>query len=91
VSAPDLSSALISALLSSTVSPATATNDVMFDILLAEDNLVNQKLAVKILKKYGHMVEIAENGSLAVDAFKARIQRNRLFDIILMRLASPPA
>ena len=91
MSAPDLSSALISALLSSTVSPATATNDVMFDILLAEDNLVNQKLAVKILKKYGHMVEIAENGSLAVDAFKARIQRNRLFDIILMRLASPPA
>jgi len=91
VSAPDLSSALISTLLSSTVSPATATNDVMFDILLAEDNLVNQKLAVKILEKYGHMVEIAENGSLAVDAFKARIQRNRLFDIILVRLASPPA
>jgi osomolarity two-component system sensor histidine kinase NIK1 len=64
----DLASALISALESSTVSPAAATNDVVFDILLAEDNLVNQKLAVKILEKYGHTVEIAENGSLAVDA-----------------------
>jgi len=90
VSAQDLSSALISALESSTVSPAAATNDVMFDILLAEDNLVNQKLAVKILEKYGHTVEIAENGSLAVDAFKARIQRNRPFDIILVRVAALP-
>jgi CheY-like chemotaxis protein len=29
--------------------------------LLAEDNIINQKLAVKILEKYGHIVEIAEN------------------------------
>ncbi|KAA1473198.1 hypothetical protein DENSPDRAFT_779569 [Dentipellis sp. KUC8613] len=89
VTAQDLSSALISALESSTVSPAAATNDVTFDILLAEDNLVNQKLAVKILEKYGHSVEIAENGSLAVDAFKARVQRNRPFDIILMDVSMP--
>ncbi|KAI0298323.1 hypothetical protein BC826DRAFT_999267 [Russula brevipes] len=73
VSTQDLASALISALESSTVSPAAATNEMMFDILLAEDNLVNQKLAVKILEKYGHSVEIAENGSLAVDAFKRDI------------------
>lgn len=86
MSVQDLASALISALESSTVSPAAATNDVIFDILLAEDNLVNQKLAVKILEKYGHTVEIAENGSLAVDAFRARVQRNRPFDIILVRM-----
>jgi osomolarity two-component system, sensor histidine kinase NIK1 len=84
VSAADLASALISALESSTVSPVAATNDITFDILLAEDNLVNQKLAVKILEKYGHVVEIAENGSLAVDAFKARVQKTRPFDIILV-------
>lgn len=84
MSAADLASALISALESSTVSPVAATNDVTFDILLAEDNLVNQKLAVKILEKYGHVVEIAENGSLAVEAFKARVQKNRPFDIILV-------
>ncbi|KAH9971282.1 hypothetical protein BJV74DRAFT_783695 [Russula compacta] len=89
ISTQDLASALISALESSTVSPAAATNDVMFDILLAEDNLVNQKLAVKILEKYGHTVEIAENGSLALDAFKARVQRNRPFDIILMDVSMP--
>lgn len=84
VTAQDLASALISALESNTVTPVVAENDVPYDILIAEDNLVNQKLAVKILEKYGHQVEIAENGSLAVDAFKARIQRNRPFDIILV-------
>ncbi|KAG6882669.1 hypothetical protein C0992_011023, partial [Termitomyces sp. T32_za158] len=83
VTAQDLASALISALESNTVSPVAAPNDVTFDILLAEDNLVNQKLAVKILEKYGHAVEIAENGSLAVDAFKGRVAQNRQFDIIL--------
>ena len=90
VSAADLASALISALESSTVSPVAATNDVTFDILLAEDNLVNQKLAVKILEKYGHVVEIAENGSLAVEAFKARVQKNRPFDIILVSIPWVP-
>jgi osomolarity two-component system sensor histidine kinase NIK1 len=83
--AQDLSTALISALESNTVSPVSAPNDITFDILLAEDNLVNQKLAVKILEKYGHSVEIAENGSLAVDAFKARVAQGRPFDIVLVR------
>lgn len=84
VTAQDLASALISALESNTVSPVAAPNDIVFDILLAEDNMVNQKLAVKILEKYGHSVEIAENGSLAVDAFKTRIQQGKPFDIILV-------
>ncbi|KAG2131142.1 hypothetical protein BD769DRAFT_1723957 [Suillus cothurnatus] len=89
VTAQDLASALISALESNTVSPVSAPNDVVFDILLAEDNMVNQKLAVKILEKYGHTVEIAENGSLAVEAFKARVQVNKPFDIILMDVSMP--
>ncbi|KAH8103228.1 hypothetical protein DFH11DRAFT_1692635 [Phellopilus nigrolimitatus] len=87
--AQDLSSALISALESNTVSPVAAPNDVTFDILLAEDNLVNQKLAVKILEKYGHTVEIAENGSLAVDSFKLRVAQGRPFDIVLMDVSMP--
>lgn len=45
---------------------------------------MNQKLAVKILEKYGHTVEIAENGSLAVDAFKGRVAQGKPFDIILV-------
>ncbi|KAH8104366.1 hypothetical protein DFH11DRAFT_1883396 [Phellopilus nigrolimitatus] len=80
----DLSSALNSALESN-----TAPNDVTFDILLAEDNLVNQKLAVKILEKHGHTVEIVENGSFAVDSFKLRVAQGRPFDIVLMDVSMP--
>jgi osomolarity two-component system sensor histidine kinase NIK1 len=65
-------------------------DDMTFDILLAEDNLVNQKLAVKILEMYGHTVEIAENGSLAVDAFKSRVHQSKLFDIILVGICFIP-
>ncbi|KAF9008664.1 hypothetical protein BDZ89DRAFT_1095245 [Hymenopellis radicata] len=89
VSSHDLSAALISALESNTVNAVLAPNDMTFDILLAEDNLVNQKLAVKILEKYGHSVEIAENGSLAVDAYKSRVRQHRTFDIILMDVSMP--
>src|ERR1700722_1050564 len=71
VTAADLASALISALESNTGGPVSAQKNVLYDILLAEDNLVNQKLAVRILERYGHTVEIAENGSLALEAFKA--------------------
>jgi osomolarity two-component system, sensor histidine kinase NIK1 len=61
---------------------------VKFDILFAEDNLVSQKVVVKILQKHGHAVEIVENGSLAVDAFEARARQNRPFDTILVRVVN---
>lgn len=75
---------LISALEANTVNSVVVPNDMPLNILLAEDNLVNQKLAVKILEKYGHTVEIAENGSLAVDAFKTRVLQNKPFNVILV-------
>ena len=39
------------------------------NILLAEDNIVNQKLAVKILEKRGHSVVVASNGKEAIEGF----------------------
>ncbi|KAH6890263.1 hypothetical protein BKA70DRAFT_1234748 [Coprinopsis sp. MPI-PUGE-AT-0042] len=76
VSAQDLTLSLISALESNPVSPISAPNNVTFAIVHAEDDSVNQKLAVKILKKYGHSVEIVESGGFAVDAFSARVPFN---------------
>ena len=85
VSLPDLASALISALESNTGTPVAAEIKTNFDVLIAEDNPVNQKLAVKFLERYGHSVEIAENGHLAVEAYKARAEQNRRYDAILVR------
>jgi two-component system, sensor histidine kinase and response regulator len=53
-------------------------------ILLAEDNKVNQTLAVRLLEKWGHSITIAENGRDAVRAFESTS-----FDIILMDVQMP--
>ncbi len=54
------------------------------NILLAEDNLINQKVAMAHLKKFGHKVTIANNGIEAVDYFsKFR------YDLILMDIQMP--
>lgn len=53
-------------------------------ILLAEDNIVNQKLAAKLLEKRGYRVTVASNGRKAVDAFEGE-----RFDLILMDVQMP--
>jgi signal transduction histidine kinase/CheY-like chemotaxis protein/ligand-binding sensor domain-containing protein/HPt (histidine-containing phosphotransfer) domain-containing protein len=53
-------------------------------ILLAEDNLVNQTLATRLLEKGGHSVVLAVNGRQAVETWK----RER-FDLILMDVQMP--
>jgi CheY-like chemotaxis protein/HPt (histidine-containing phosphotransfer) domain-containing protein len=53
-------------------------------VLLAEDNLVNQKLAVRLLEKEGHAVTVVGNGREALDA----IERGA-FDVVLMDVQMP--
>ncbi|MCG2779270.1 MAG: response regulator [Desulfobacterales bacterium] len=55
-----------------------------FNILMAEDNLVNQKLAMKMLEKRGHRVVVASNGREAVEALV-----KESFDLILMDIQMP--
>jgi signal transduction histidine kinase/DNA-binding response OmpR family regulator len=55
-------------------------------ILLAEDNPVNQKLAVLILNKAGYQVEVVNNGRKAVDVFTRQPDN---YDLILMDVQMP--
>ena len=58
-------------------------------ILLAEDNAVNQRLAVRVLEKQGHQVAVAANGRAAVDAWQAGRTGAGPFDLILMDIQMP--
>jgi CheY-like chemotaxis protein len=53
-------------------------------ILLAEDSLVNQRLAVAILEKQGHQVTVAGDGQAAMEALRAGP-----FDLVLMDVEMP--
>ena len=53
-------------------------------ILLAEDNLVNQKLALRLLEQMGYRADLASNGAEAVDSVK-----RQTYDVILMDVQMP--
>jgi signal transduction histidine kinase/ActR/RegA family two-component response regulator len=53
-------------------------------ILIAEDNLINQKLLARLLAKAGHRFEVAGNGKQAI----AMLSRDR-FDLVLMDVQMP--
>jgi CheY-like chemotaxis protein len=54
------------------------------NILLAEDNLINQKLAVRLLQKRGHTVTVANNGREALDTIE-----KTPFDLVMMDVQMP--
>jgi signal transduction histidine kinase/CheY-like chemotaxis protein len=53
-------------------------------VLLAEDDLVNQRLAMHLLEKHGHRVELVSNGRLALAAIM-----QEPFDLVLMDVQMP--
>ncbi len=53
-------------------------------VLLAEDNPVNQKLAVHMLQRFGHSVRVAGNGREVLEALD-----QEPFDVVLMDIQMP--
>ena len=53
-------------------------------VLVAEDNIVNQKLALRLLEKHGFVATIADNGRQALAALE-----NHAFDLVLMDVQMP--
>ena len=58
-------------------------------ILIAEDNLVNQRLIVRLLEKRGHRVIVAANGKEALAALEKAAMEKETFDLILMDVQMP--
>ena len=56
-------------------------------ILLVEDNVLNQEIAVEILQEAGFTVEVASDGSVAVE--KMKTARQGQYDLILMDVQMP--
>jgi osomolarity two-component system sensor histidine kinase NIK1 len=79
----DLGNGMIPALENQAV-PSLSDITKSFDILLAEDNIVNQRVAVKFLEKYHHVVTVVGNGQEALDAVM-----EKKYDIILMDVQMP--
>ncbi len=55
-----------------------------FHILLAEDNSVNQKVALLLLKRIGYAADLAQNGIEVLEKLK-----NKVYDLILMDMHMP--
>jgi signal transduction histidine kinase/ActR/RegA family two-component response regulator len=65
------------------VAPAPCSGGAL-RVLLAEDNLVNRQLVVRLLEKRGHRVDTATNGREACEAF-----HRQSYDVILMDVQMP--
>jgi PAS domain S-box-containing protein len=79
VAVPENRSIIAQKKISEEPSPGQSLN-----VLLAEDNAVNQMLAVRLLEKRGHSVVVVDNGRKALD-----VSERQTFDLVLMDISMP--
>lgn len=58
--------------------------EIPLKILLAEDNLINQKVTVRLLKRFGYIIDVVANGVEAIEAVK-----KKYYNIIFMDIQMP--
>ena len=72
------------AALSSVSEHPCRVHDEKLDILLVEDNVINQKVGMRVLENQGHRVVLAKNGKEAID-----ILEDQNFDLVFMDIQMP--
>ncbi len=68
--------------------PANNQRNTRFDgmsVLLVEDNVINQQIAVELLQLAGIAVDVAEHGGIAIEM----LQADKRYDLVLMDLQMP--
>ncbi|MBI9044864.1 MAG: PAS domain S-box protein [Anaerolineaceae bacterium] len=77
------------------LSERTSNEEMVFDlheldILLTEDNIINQKVAQRLLEKLNVKTDLAVNGVKAIEAMNTHInEKGKPYDIILMDVQMP--
>ena len=64
--------------------PEAARESRKLSLLVVDDNLVNQKVSVNLIRKLGHAADVVDNGQAAVEATE-----RRHYDLILMDIHMP--
>jgi CheY-like chemotaxis protein len=65
-------------------SPHNSQPPTQLKILLAEDNLINQKVATRVLSHLGYQIDVVANGCEAIAAIA-----DKFYDLILMDVQMP--
>ncbi len=58
-------------------------------LLLVEDNALNQQVACELLQDAGFVVDVAENGHVALESVQRAQQAQRPYDLVLMDMQMP--
>ncbi len=66
------------------MTPSNLRRRAALHILVVEDAVVHQRLALKLLARLGHAVTVTENGQQALDALESQS-----FDLVLMDVEMP--
>lgn len=72
-----------------TAPPFMVAKSLLGRVLVVEDNPDNQRLAVRLLRRAGATVQLAETGEQAVELALAAKARNAPYDVILMDMSLP--